>query len=64
MQEECANNPDVCFCDLGSCSIKSSCSYTTINDGPRTGGCNHSKICEIVTKANWKEGIWEYDCAK
>jgi len=62
MQEECDANPDICFCNNGGCTIKSSCSYTTINDGPTTGGCDHTKICEIVTKANWEEGIWEYDC--
>lgn len=62
MQDECNVNPDICFCDRGSCSIKSSCGYTKINDGSTIGGCNHTKICEIVTKANWKEGIWEYDC--
>ena len=62
MQDECDMNPDICFCDMGSCSIKSSCSYRTINDDPTTGGCNYTKICDIVTKANWKEGIWEYDC--
>ena len=62
MQDECEANPDICFCASGSCSMKSSCSYTRINDGPQTGGCNYTKICEIVTKANWKEGIWEYDC--
>ena len=62
MQNECEANPDVCFCDSGSCSFRSSCSYTTINDGPITGGCNHTKICEISRKANWKEGLWEYNC--
>jgi len=62
MKEECDMNPDICFCDGGSCSIKSSCSYTTINDGATTGGCDYTKICDIVKKANWKEGIWEYDC--
>ena len=62
MQAECDANPEVCFCDRGYCSIKSSCSYTTINNEPTTGGCNHTKICEIFKRANWKEGIWEYDC--
>jgi len=62
MVDECEMNPDICFCDIGSCSIKSRCDYKTIDDGPTTGGCNYTKICEIVKKANWKEGIWEYDC--
>ena len=62
MVDECEMNPDICFCDRGSCSIKSSCGYTRINDEPTTGGCNHTKICDIVRKANWKEGIWEYAC--
>jgi len=62
MVDECNANPDICFCDRGSCSIKSSCSYNRINDGPTTGGCNYTRICDIVKKANWKEGIWEYDC--
>ena len=62
LADECNANPDVCFCEHGSCSIKSSCSYTTINDGPTTGGCNHTKICDIARKANWKEGLWNYDC--
>ena len=64
MRDQCDMNPDICFCEYGECSIKSSCSYTTINDNPMTGGCNHTKICEMVTKANWKEGIWEYGCNK
>jgi hypothetical protein len=62
LQNECEANPDVCFCEYGSCSVKSSCSYTQINDQPQTGGCDHTKICNIARKANWKEGLWDYDC--
>jgi len=62
MKDECDINPDICFCDNGGCAIKSSCSYVKNNNDPISGGCNYTKICDIVNKANWKEGIWQYDC--
>lgn len=62
MQDECDANPDICFCSQGSCSIKSSCSYSQINGGPTIGGCNHTRLCEIFKRADWKEGLWDYDC--
>ena len=64
MQDECEANPDICFCSDGDCSIKSSCSYSQFNNGPVIGGCNYTRLCEIFKKANWKEGLWDYDCNK
>ena len=62
MQNECEANPDICFCDQGSCSVKSSCSYSKFNNEPMTGGCNTTRLCEIFKRADWKEGLWDYDC--
>jgi len=62
MEDECKINSDICFCNSGSCTIKSSCSFSKINDDPTIGGCNHTRLCEIFKHANWKEGLWNYDC--
>ena len=62
MQNECEINSDICFCNYGECTIKSSCSYSQFNNGPTIGGCNHTRLCAIFKKANWKEGLWDYDC--
>ena len=62
MQEECKANSDICFCASGSCSIKSSCSYSQINGGSMLGGCNTTRLCEIFKRADWKEGLWDYNC--
>ena len=56
LTEQCNNNPDVCYCDSGSCSFKSTCTGT--------GTCDNAKICDILIKANYKMGLWEYNCTR